>query len=149
LATDGQMVKVQNGDASVAGYFARTPAPARKLLRDTRERPERRPCGRRPWRRPTALGAFAEDGHDTDNFATLTSLDWQVHIYGTAAEAIRDLCGDRGLPLHEFACQSGMTRAGVRRNALYLVRPDGYVALATARQSPTELASYLDAHGLR
>jgi 2-polyprenyl-6-methoxyphenol hydroxylase-like FAD-dependent oxidoreductase len=98
---------------------------------------------RLPWVR------FAEDGHDTDNFATLTSLDWQVHIYGTAADEIRDLCGDRGLPLHEFAWQSGMTRAGVLRNALYLVRPDGYVALAAVNQSATELASYLDAYGLR
>jgi hypothetical protein len=34
-------------------------------------------------------------------------------------------------------------------NALYLVRPDGYVALAAANQSATELASYLDAYGLR
>jgi FAD binding domain-containing protein len=98
---------------------------------------------RLPWVR------FAEDGHDTDNFATLTSLDWQVHIYGTAADEIRALCGGRGLPLHEFAWQSGMTSAGVRRNALYLVRPDGYVALAAANQSAMELASYLDAYGLR
>jgi hypothetical protein len=42
-----------------------------------------------------------------------------------------------------------MTRAGVRRNALYLVRPDGYVALAAGNQSATQLVSYLDAHGLR
>jgi hypothetical protein len=31
------MVKVRNGDASVAGYFARTPAPARQLLREMRD----------------------------------------------------------------------------------------------------------------
>ena len=31
------MVKVQRGAASVAGYFARTPAPARKLLREMRD----------------------------------------------------------------------------------------------------------------
>jgi 2-polyprenyl-6-methoxyphenol hydroxylase-like FAD-dependent oxidoreductase len=98
---------------------------------------------RLPWVR------FAQDGHDADNFAPLTSLNWQVHIYGTAAPEIRGVCGDRGLPLHEFTWQSGMTRAGVRRNALYLVRPDGYVALAAANQSPAMLASYLDAHGLR
>ena len=31
------MVKVRKGAASVAGYFARTPAPARKLLREMRD----------------------------------------------------------------------------------------------------------------
>ena len=31
------MVKVQKGAASVAGYFARTPAPARRLLREMRD----------------------------------------------------------------------------------------------------------------
>ena len=31
------MAKVQRGAASVAGYFARTPAPARKLLREMRD----------------------------------------------------------------------------------------------------------------
>jgi hypothetical protein len=42
-----------------------------------------------------------------------------------------------------------MKRAGFRRNALYLVRPDGYLALAAAYQSPTVLPSYLDARRLR
>src|SRR5262249_49129696 len=96
-----------------------------------------------------AGGRVAESGHATANLATLTSLHVQGHIYGAAAHEIRALCGDRGLPLHEFAWQSGMARAGVRRNALYLVRPDGYVALATANQSAAELASYLDAYSLR
>jgi uncharacterized protein YdhG (YjbR/CyaY superfamily) len=31
------MVKVRKGAASVAGYFARTPTPARKLLREMRD----------------------------------------------------------------------------------------------------------------
>ena len=88
------------------------------------------------------------DGDDLDNFAPLTSLDWQVHVYGAAAPEIRAACGERDLPLHEFRWQPAMKRAGFRRNALYLVRPDGYVALAAANPSPVVLASYLDAHGL-
>jgi uncharacterized protein YdhG (YjbR/CyaY superfamily) len=31
------MVKVQKGEATIAGYLARTPAPARKVLREMRE----------------------------------------------------------------------------------------------------------------
>jgi hypothetical protein len=38
-------------------------------------------------------------------------------------------------------------RAGLKRNALYLIRPDGYVGLAAERID--ELAAYLDARHLR
>ena len=38
--------------------------------------------------------------------------------------------------------------AGLRRNAAYLVRPDGYVALADPEGSATAIASYLDARNL-
>jgi 2-polyprenyl-6-methoxyphenol hydroxylase-like FAD-dependent oxidoreductase len=98
---------------------------------------------RLPWIR------LGRDGQDADNFAPLTSLDWQVHVYGAAAPEIRALCGERDLPVHEFRWEPAMKRAGFRRNAVYLVRPDGYVALVAADQSPTVLASYLDARGLR
>lgn len=40
-------------------------------------------------------------------------------------------------------------RAGVLRNALYLVQPDGYVALADPSASPARLEQYLGSHGLR
>jgi hypothetical protein len=41
-----------------------------------------------------------------------------------------------------------MRRIGLHRDALYLVRPDGYVALADPRGGATTLSSYLDARGL-
>jgi 2-polyprenyl-6-methoxyphenol hydroxylase-like FAD-dependent oxidoreductase len=84
-----------------------------------------------------------------DNFAPLTTLSWQVHVYGGARPEIYALCAERHLPLHEFAWQPAMQRAGLHRDGLYLVRPDGYVALATMVQSATVLASYLDARGIR
>src|SRR5262245_36656105 len=68
---------------------------------------------------------------------------------GLPAPEIGALCGDRALPLHEFSWEDPMKRAGFRRNALYLVRPDGYVALAAAEQSRAVIASYLDARGIR
>jgi hypothetical protein len=42
-----------------------------------------------------------------------------------------------------------MERAGFQRDALYLVRPDGYVALAAPEQSASVLEAYLNAHALR
>jgi hypothetical protein len=83
-----------------------------------------------------------------DNFAPLTSLDWQIHVYGGAMPQMRALCHERRLPLHVFPWRPKMKRAGLRRNAAYLVRPDGYVALADAAGSAAAVASYLDARQL-
>jgi hypothetical protein len=38
-----------------------------------------------------------------------------------------------------------MRRAGLRRGALYLIRPDGYVALADASADPERLRRYFRA----
>jgi 2-polyprenyl-6-methoxyphenol hydroxylase-like FAD-dependent oxidoreductase len=88
-------------------------------------------------------------GSGEDNFAPLTSLDWQVHVYGEAGSGARDagsalgkVCAELRLPLHAFAWQVGMKRAGLQNGALYLVRPDGYVALADPRADPERLRQY-------
>ena len=83
-----------------------------------------------------------------DNFVPLTSLDWQIHVYGEAMPQMRALCDERGLPLHVFPWRPEMRRARLRRNAVYLVRPDGYVALADVTGSAAKLAAYLDARQL-
>jgi 2-polyprenyl-6-methoxyphenol hydroxylase-like FAD-dependent oxidoreductase len=83
-----------------------------------------------------------------DNFIPLASLDWQVHIYGDTPTEIRALCEGRKLPLHVFRWRPEMDRAGLRRDAAYLVRPDGYVAMAASERGAAAIASYLDARKL-
>ena len=80
-----------------------------------------------------------------DNFAPLTSIDWQMHVYGEATPQMRALCEERRLPLYVFPWRREMRRAGIRRNAAYLVRPDGYLALVDATGSAVKLGAYLDA----
>src|SRR5436190_16934619 len=79
---------------------------------------------RLPW-----VPAASNDG---DNFTPLTSLDWQAHVYGAASSELRATCTERSLPLHIFPWRPETDRAGLRRDAVYLVRPDGYVGLADA-----------------
>ncbi len=86
---------------------------------------------------------WIETGSGNDNFAPLTSLAWQVHVYGRAPAGIAETCADLGLPLHVFAWRRGMRRAGFEEGALYLIRPDGYVALADPDADPRRLRSYL------
>src|SRR5206468_2595088 len=83
-----------------------------------------------------------------DNFTALSSLDWQVHVYGDAEPEIRAMCEERRLPLHVFPWRPATGRTGLQRNAVYLVRPDGYVAMADPERSPTAIPSYLDARKL-
>jgi 2-polyprenyl-6-methoxyphenol hydroxylase-like FAD-dependent oxidoreductase len=89
-----------------------------------------------------------ESQNEPDNFAPLTSLNWQVHVYGDATSGTRSACVERELPLYVFPWRPEMRRAGLQRNAVYLVRPDGYVALADAEGSGTAITSYLDARKL-
>jgi 2-polyprenyl-6-methoxyphenol hydroxylase-like FAD-dependent oxidoreductase len=95
---------------------------------------------RLPWVKP-------EDGATNDNFTPLTSLDWQLHVYGDASVALRKWCDDRALPLHAFPWRESMHRTGLARDATYLVRPDGYVALAGA--TAASLERYFEATGVR
>src|SRR5262245_19811352 len=81
-----------------------------------------------------------------DNFAPLRSLAWQVHIYGEVTPEIEAACRERRLALHVFPWRSEIRRTGLRRDAVYLVRPDGYAALADPDARAATLARYLDEH---
>jgi 2-polyprenyl-6-methoxyphenol hydroxylase-like FAD-dependent oxidoreductase len=87
---------------------------------------------RLPW-----IERATSDGHD--NFAVLASLRWQVHVYGRAIPQLAQRCTELTLPLYEFAWSPSMRRAGFQRDAAYLVRPDGYVALAVSSKHGVEL----------
>ena len=70
-------------------------------------------------------------------------------MYGDASADIRRRCAiERKLPLHVFPWRTEADRAGLARDAAYLVRPDGYVALADPHASAQAIASYLDSRKL-
>ncbi|HEY6327567.1 MAG TPA: FAD-dependent monooxygenase [Candidatus Cybelea sp.] len=83
-----------------------------------------------------------------DNFAPLRSLDWQVHVYGDVGPQIAAAADRSGIPLHAFAWDAGARGAGLARNAAYLVRPDGYVALALRGDDGARFQSYVSRIGL-
>ena len=85
---------------------------------------------------------------DEHNFAALTSMDWQIHVYGEPAPELRTLADTRKIPLHVFPWRAGMRRAGLRRNAVYLIRPDGYIGLADSAGSAAAIGTYLSEKNL-
>jgi len=94
---------------------------------------------RLPWVPP------AEPGGD-DNFTPLASRRWQVHVYGAekASPEVRAACAALNIEVHQFAWHAAARRAGMARGALYLVRPDGYVAFASDVQDASALRHVWD-----
>jgi 2-polyprenyl-6-methoxyphenol hydroxylase-like FAD-dependent oxidoreductase len=84
-----------------------------------------------------------------DNFASLAAMDWQVHVYGSASPALAAWCARQNVPLHVFSWRSEYEAAGFARDALYLLRPDSYVALAQAAGAPDALDRYFSDQGIR
>ena len=64
------------------------------------------------------------------NFEALRTLNWQAHVYGAPSPDILTWCAGREVPLCVFAFDEAARRAGLREDAFYLVRPDGYLGLA-------------------
>jgi len=93
---------------------------------------------RLPW--------ISAGGHD--NYAPLAHIGWQVHVYGAAGADVADWCECNDVPLHVFAFTAAHARAGLQRDALYLLRPDTYVALASAQPSAEVLERYFAARGI-
>jgi hypothetical protein len=82
-----------------------------------------------------------------DNFTSLSSLQWQVHVYGGATATLSAWCAEHGLPLHLFEWTERHGAAGLARDALYLIRPDAYVGLAAPTAEPEIIEQYFARRG--
>src|SRR5712672_2450536 len=85
---------------------------------------------------------------DADNFATLATIDWQVHVYGAAKAELAAWCAAQKLPLRVFEWRPGYEAAGFARDALYLLRPDTYVALADGSGAADAIERYFRDQGI-
>ena len=94
---------------------------------------------RLPWVQLSPIG---------DNFDPLTSLAWQVHVYGEPGPRVGEICAALNLPLHSFSWSPAIARAGFVRNAIYLIRPDGYVAMADEDADAKKLSEYFRGRGI-
>ena len=67
---------------------------------------------------------------DSDNYAPLSTIGWQVHVYGAAKPELKAWCEAKKVTLHVFNWHVDHGKAGFARDAVYLLRPDTYVAMA-------------------
>ena len=64
-------------------------------------------------------------------------------MYGNAKPDLTEWCKRREFPLHEYPWNPLFEKAGLVRDAAYLLRPDTYVGLAEADANFTEMETYL------
>ena len=77
------------------------------------------------------------------------SLAWQARLYGAEPpQPLARWCAEHGLELLGLPWSEARAAAGLRQGALYLLRPDTYVALADAAPSAEALARYFSDRGL-
>jgi 2-polyprenyl-6-methoxyphenol hydroxylase-like FAD-dependent oxidoreductase len=87
---------------------------------------------RLPWARTS----------NSDNFDTLACTDWQLHVYGTISGNLTAWCAPRFV-VRAVSWEPAHEKAGFIKDAMYLIRPDGYIALATTAQDPALIERYL------
>ena len=74
--------------------------------------------------------------------AALAEMTWQAVVYGQASEALAAWCHDQGVALKVFEHRPDLATVGVPKDALFLLRPDTYVAVADPRGDPAVLERY-------
>jgi 2-polyprenyl-6-methoxyphenol hydroxylase-like FAD-dependent oxidoreductase len=85
---------------------------------------------------------------EDDNFAALASMNWQLHVYGDPAADLRALADARRISLHVFPWGAATRQSGLMRNAAYLIRPDGYIAVADPSGNASTIDAYLNEKNL-
>jgi 2-polyprenyl-6-methoxyphenol hydroxylase-like FAD-dependent oxidoreductase len=94
---------------------------------------------RLPWARDTG----------GDNFTPLADPVWQIHVYGSVRPELATWCADRHFPLHRFDWSSEHETAGLARDAVYLIRPDTYVAVVDVAGTADTIERYFTQRGIR
>jgi 2-polyprenyl-6-methoxyphenol hydroxylase-like FAD-dependent oxidoreductase len=85
----------------------------------------------------------------SDNFASLQSLEWQIHIYGQASPIMKEAAQALGLAINQFAWTDAASKANIEKDKAYLIRPDGHIATIMSANDSGTLTDYLDRHGLK
>jgi 2-polyprenyl-6-methoxyphenol hydroxylase-like FAD-dependent oxidoreductase len=83
-----------------------------------------------------------------DNFLALRLLDWQVYVYGNVESDFEIALKKMHIKLSVFVWDDNARAAGLVEGAVYLVRPDGYVAFVSENQDGEGLGEFILRFGI-
>ena len=92
---------------------------------------------RLPWVSPET-----SNNPPSGNFEPLRSKQWQIQCYGRMTDKLLDFFTDKKIPVNIFEWTSSARKTGFLENAIYVVRPDGYVGLADEQADFERLSNY-------
>lgn len=79
-----------------------------------------------------------------DNFEPLKTPVWQLHIYGEINEEVKELAYHTQIPIYHQPWVSAMKSNGIEENTVVLVRPDGYISVATNNDDLTPIQQMIE-----
>ena len=86
--------------------------------------------------------------NEVDNFSTLREVCWQLHIYGESLPQLEKWARQTSVKVFVFHWQEQYAKAGLVENAVYLLRPDQYIAGIFKDPSVEGLNEYFATRGL-
>lgn len=85
----------------------------------------------------------------TDNYSTIKDISWQVHVYGNFDPDLDRWCRSQNIQLTVFSWDTLHGQVGFKREAVYLLRPDQYIAgVFTNDSAASKLEHYFTERGL-
>jgi|GEM_PF-43388 len=81
-----------------------------------------------------------------NNFEPLVSMLWQVHCYGHPTPALNNLFSEKNIPFLVFTWGPEAKKAGYLKEAIYIVRPDGYIGLVDKSGNIQKISAYCDTY---
>lgn len=84
---------------------------------------------------------------EQDNYALLKQITWQIHVYGVASAELKAWCEQQQIPVYVFNWLSAHHDAGLMRDALYLLRPDTYIAFINEQGDVQAVREYFVSQG--
>ncbi|BAC12594.1 pentachlorophenol-4-monooxygenase [Oceanobacillus iheyensis HTE831] len=87
--------------------------------------------------------------NNINNYDALKSVDWQIHVYGKNSKKLNRLSQSFSIPVHYYKWSKVAKRKKVEKNSIFLVRPDGYIAVVITKKEIDVLKNYLNKLGLK
>ncbi|KAK6537009.1 hypothetical protein TWF281_001213 [Arthrobotrys megalospora] len=90
-------------------------------------------------------------GGGPDNFDPLNALNWQIHVYGNLNDSVKALAQEKSLTVHSFPFDEEVKAKGIPKDAIILIRPDGYIGQLVEGSSDdhiNQLRVFIDRWGI-
>jgi len=108
-----------------------------------------------PVNQPQIKGAVIQPGdripwvktETSDNFSTLNGISWKMHVYGQQPHDLAAWCQKRNIELAIIDWEPKHGEVGLKKDALYLLRPDHYVAGIFDEDIQSRVEDYFSSHG--